>query len=37
MFAGLLGLVIGFCAAALVVGLIMRRQSKRAIRDVYGL
>lgn len=37
MFAGLLGLVMGFCAAAVVVGALMRRQSKRAIRDVYGL
>lgn len=37
MFAGLLGLVLGFCTAGVVVGLLLRRQSKRAIRDVYGL
>lgn len=37
MFAGLLGLVLGFCVAGVVVGALLRRQSKRAIRDVYGL
>jgi hypothetical protein len=37
MAAGVLGLVLGFSTAGAVLGIILRRQARRAIRDVYGL
>jgi hypothetical protein len=37
MAAEILGLVLGFSTAGVVLGVILRRQSRRAIRDIYGL
>jgi hypothetical protein len=37
MAAELLGLILGFSTSGVVLGMFLRRQSRRAIRDAYGL
>jgi hypothetical protein len=37
MAAELLGVLLGFSTAGVLFGIFLRRQSRRAIRDTYGL